>query len=100
MSKPVRGADELPDVGTPVERVVGRPAEQSAEPVPHQLGRVAYEAWAKSRGDYRPWSDVERFAAEARDWHCAAEAVICALPKCHEPPNVGGNRLAPQQETP
>lgn len=30
MSQPVRSADELPAVGTPVERPVGRPVEQRA----------------------------------------------------------------------
>ena len=35
MSQPVRNADELPAVGTPVERPVGRPAPGSADGSEH-----------------------------------------------------------------
>lgn len=31
MSQPVRSADELPAVGTPVERPVGRPADEATD---------------------------------------------------------------------
>lgn len=58
-----------------LDRQVRRRATKRADP-PKTPGQVAYEAWAKSGGEYRPWAAVQRFEAEVRDWDCAAAAVM------------------------
>jgi len=59
MSQPVRSADELPAVGTPVERPVGRPAPERAALMRQmtlaQREVRSWPAWMTARATMPRW---------------------------------------------